>query len=335
MIDKSEAEPEERRLALLVALLRARRTLTRSELWDTLPGAWGRGASGRRKFERDKKALRDHGIDLRFDPGRNGYALDPRAIRLGRLDLPAAEAVLLRQAAALAIEAEGFPYGPEALGAIVRLSAAAGRTSPLADPADDLLVHHPALEAANHPALPRKLGQLLLATRRRLPVTFRYRPEAGGRAGRRTVEPWGLFCQRGRWYLSARCRAAGAERTFRVTRADGLSVKGLPDGPPAFERPADYDPADRANLLAWRFAVHDRIDVVLRVDPELVASLALRLDGREDGPERVIVPTTNQNALLAELRGHLPRVAVVGPPDVAARWREPLRALVERHGAGP
>jgi proteasome accessory factor B len=335
VVDKSLAEPEERQLALLVALLRTRRPLMRSELWRTLPGAWPDTAAGRRKFERDKRALRSLGIEFLYDPRRHSYSLDRRALRLGRLDLPEAEAVLLRQAAALAVEADGFPYGPEALGALVRLSAAGRRTSPLAEPPDDLLVHHPSLEVGRHPDLPNALARLLAAVRRRLVVTFRYRPEGGGAERARRVEPWGLFCKRGRWYLSGRCLDAGAERTFRVTRATSLRVRGLPDAGPAFERPADFDPGVRADRPPWRFAVHAARAVTIQVDRALADALARQLGGEVVQPGRVSVSTTNEPALLEELRRHLPRVAVVAPSDAAERWRRPLRALAGRHGSAP
>ena len=334
--------PEERQLALLVALLRSRRAMTRAELYGALPEGWrGNAASSRRKFERDKRALRDLGVELHFDPARGCYSLDSTALRLGRLDLSPAEGVLLRQAAAAAVEDPAFPYAPEVLGALVRLSAAARTTSPLADPPSDLLVHHPAVELAEHPELAQRLAKLLRAVRRRLPVTFEYRRPWWPAASTRRLEPWGLFCRRGRWSVVGRCVDLAAERTYRLSGIEGLQVVGLPDSGPRFERPPGCDPAAAANRPPWRFDTHQEREVLVAVDAELAEGLARRLGESElrgeaaagpRGPRRLVaVRVTDAPALLRALRAELPRVAVLGPPDLAESWAAPLRRLLLRH----
>src|SRR4051812_29606115 len=70
---------------------------------------------------------------------------------------------------------------------------------------------------------------LFTAVAERRPVTFAYRDEA------RTVDPYRLDFQRGRWYVSGFDHARGEERNFRLDRIDGAIALGAPH---SFERPS-------------------------------------------------------------------------------------------------
>ncbi len=87
---------------------------------------------------------------------------------------------------------------------------------------------------------------------------------AGGACTARHIEPLVLFAERGAWYVAARCRLAGAERTFRIDRirsaretgetfesssADVVPPSAAPSGnlPLArvrFDNPADFSARD-------------------------------------------------------------------------------------------
>ncbi len=325
--------PEERQLALLVLFLRSRGALTRAEIWAAVPGAWdGKEASARRKFERDKRALRELGVTLDFDALRGCYQLDRSRHALLPVQLTAGEGVLLRQAGALVVEDAASPFAPEVLGALTRFMAAAHRTSPLAEPPGDLVLHHPATDA--DPELPVKLSRAVLAARRRLPLRFTYRaPHHRGRTDRE-LHPWGVFAKRGRWFVVGECQHQGAERTFQLAHASGLEVVGLPDARPRFERPRELDLEALADRPPWRYPVHELCAVTLRAEAELADAIARALGGRAEGVE-VIVEASNLPALFERLLDWSPRVSVQGPEEAVRAWREPLRELLVAHGEAP
>jgi proteasome accessory factor B len=80
---------------------------------------------------------------------------------------------------------------------------------------------------------------LTTATRNRQAVTFDYRvPEADG-ATRRRLQPWGVVCWRGRWYVVGFDLDRAAERCFRLSRMVS-AVRS--EGPPgAYELPENLD----------------------------------------------------------------------------------------------
>jgi len=55
-----------------------------------------------------------------------------------------------------------------------------------------------------------------IASREALTIT--YQRDGAAAPGQRTIEPHRLVADRGAWYVSAHCRSAGEERTFRVDR---------------------------------------------------------------------------------------------------------------------
>lgn len=67
---------------------------------------------------------------------------------------------------------------------------------------------------------------LAAAARDHLVARIAYQADGADVAGERDVEPLALFAERGAWYLSAWCRLAGGERTFRVDRVRGALVTG-------------------------------------------------------------------------------------------------------------
>jgi len=96
---------------------------------------------------------------------------------------------------------------------------------------------------------PRWLGELQAALEEGGAVEIDYDSLSHDEVSRRVVEPWRVQAVRGRWYLDAWCRSAGALRRFRVDRV--RVVRRVPVG----ERLGPVDPARRAVLLeeldAW------------------------------------------------------------------------------------
>jgi proteasome accessory factor B len=83
------------------------------------------------------------------------------------------------------------------------------------------------------------LGILLSAIDSGQAVQFSHRPSRSEPYTTRTVEPWGIVTDRGRWYLVGHDRLRDAPRTFRLSRI-GAEVTAI--GPPrAVTKPDDVN----------------------------------------------------------------------------------------------
>ncbi len=332
--------PNARQLALLALLRRRRTPLSFEQLRTELPAAWaGSKAAARRKFERDKKALAELGVVLRYDPRGGGYKVDPRDLELRPVGLTRAEAALARQAAALVAQDPASPFAPEVRGAFVRLWSVDEPTDPESAPEQDLVFHHPTRD--RDPDLPDRLGRLALAAWRRLPVRFHYRRWPTATPLHRELEPWGLYASRGWWYVVGRCPDVDARRTYSASRMSEVRVEGLPDGRPRFERPADFDLREAASRKPWDFDLHEPVEVTITVDSAIAENVARVLEATDDDPDGGVPGRTTLRRrvtwtapLLERLREWLPRVEVLGPADARAEWRRPLDAIAARHGGG-
>jgi proteasome accessory factor B len=83
------------------------------------------------------------------------------------------------------------------------------------------------------------LGILLSAIDSRQAVQFPHRPSRAEPYTTRTVEPWGVVTEKGRWYLVGHDRDRDATRTFRLSR---IGAEVMPIGPAgAVTVPDDVD----------------------------------------------------------------------------------------------
>lgn len=224
---------------LVIALLSTRTFITAERIRETVSG-YSDSASDEafsRMFERDKNELRDLGIPLetgrvsQFDP-TEGYRINREAYALPAVELTADEA------AAVAVATQLWE-SPELItatqGALLKLRAAGTDIE-----ADDV-----AIAITSTGALPSMrgseevLGILLSAIDSGQAVQFPHRPTRSDPYVTRTVEPWGVITNRGRWYLVGHDRDRDDTRTFRLSR---IGAEVTPIGPQgAVKRPQGID----------------------------------------------------------------------------------------------
>ncbi len=230
----------ERLMNLVIALLSTRSFITAERIRETVSG-YADSASDEafsRMFERDKNELRDLGIPLetgrvsQFDP-TEGYRINRDAYALPSVELTADEA------AAVAVATQLWE-SPELItatqGALLKLRAAGVDVdAPHSDVAITSTATLPGLRGSEE-----VLGILLSAIDSRQVVQFPHRSSRSEPYTTRTVEPWGVVTDRGRWYLVGHDRDRNATRTFRLSRI-GAEVTAI--GPPGAVTP----PSD-ANL---------------------------------------------------------------------------------------
>ncbi len=193
-----------------------------------------------RMFERDKNELRDLGIPL--ETGRvsrldstEGYRIKRDAYALPDIALTADEAA----AVAVAVQLWQSPELVTATqGALLKLRAAGIDIEAVETP----------ISIASASALPGIRGSesvlpiLLSAIDSGQAVQFQHRSSRVEPYSVRTVEPWGVVTDHGRWYLVGRDRDRDAVRTFRLSR---IGAEVTPIGPAgAMRNPDDVDLRD-------------------------------------------------------------------------------------------
>ena len=214
---------------LVIALLSTRAFITAERIRETVYGYADSPSDEAfsRMFERDKNELRDLGIPLetgrvsQFDP-TEGYRINREAYALPAVELTADEA------AAVAVATQLWE-SPELItatqGALLKLRAAGVDVdAPDSGVAITSTATLPGLRGSEE-----VLGILLSAIDSGQAVQFSHRPSRSEPYTTRTVEPWGIVTDRGRWYLVGHDRLRDAPRTFRLSRI-GAEVAAI--GPP-------------------------------------------------------------------------------------------------------
>ncbi len=224
---------------LVIALLSTRAFITAERIRETVYGYADSPSDEAfsRMFERDKNELRDLGIPLetgrvsQFDP-TEGYRINREAYALPAVELTADEA------AAVAVATQLWE-SPELItatqGALLKLRAAGVDVdAPDSGVAITSTATLPGLRGSEE-----VLGILLSAIDSGQAVQFSHRPSRSEPYTTRTVEPWGIVTDRGRWYLVGHDRVRDAPRTFRLSRI-GAEVAAI--GPPgAVTKPDDVN----------------------------------------------------------------------------------------------
>jgi proteasome accessory factor B len=219
----------ERLMNLVIALLSTRSFITADRIRETVFGYSDSPSDEAfsRMFERDKNELRDLGIPLEtgrvspFDP-TEGYRINREAYALPAVELTSDEA------AAVAVATQLWE-SPELItatqGALLKLRAAGIEI----DAVDSVFSITSTAALPSMRGSEEVLGILLSAIDSGRAVQFQHRPSRSEPYTTRTVEPWGVVTDRGRWYLVGHDRLRNATRTFRLSRI-GNEVTAI--GPP-------------------------------------------------------------------------------------------------------
>ena len=191
-----------------------------------------------RMFERDKNELRDLGVPL--ETGRVSKFDITEGYRINRDDYELADITLTADEAAAVAVAMQLWQSPELANAtqsaLIKLRAsgaevdlAAGSYVAFAAPAALPGIHESE----------QALGALWAAIEAGQAVQFSHRASRAEPYTTRTVEPWGVITNRGRWYLVSRDRDREAVRIFRLSRI-GPDVEAI-GKPGAVRKPVDTD----------------------------------------------------------------------------------------------
>ncbi|MGE2736898.1 helix-turn-helix transcriptional regulator [Mycolicibacterium vaccae] len=322
----------ERLMNLVIALLSTRTFITADRIRETVYG-YSESASDdafSRMFERDKNELRDLGIPL--ETGRVSMSDPTEGYRINR-EAYALPAVRLTpdEAAAVAV-ATNLWESPELItatqGALLKLRAAGIDI----DAPEDLGVVITSTGAL--PGLRGSedvLGTLLSAIASGHAVQFPHRSSRSEPYVTRTVEPWGVVTDKGRWYLVGHDRDRDAVRTFRLSRI-GAEVTVIGEAG-AVTKPADVDLREIvARVIGeWPDAGDARVwvaaDRALALRRRATASTPRTLGGR-DGDE-LVIEVGMFDRLAREVAGYGADAIALEPEALRADVIARLRAQAE------
>nr|MDT0657580.1 WYL domain-containing protein [Micromonospora sp. DSM 115978] len=316
----------ERLVNLVICLLSTRRYLTAAQIAATVPG-YGHDPDDprdheafQRKFERDKAELRELGVPLEtgtasvFD-SEPGYRIAHREYALPDIPLEPDEAAAVGVAARLWQHAG---LAAAASSGLAKLRAAGIDVDPQATLGmEPVVTVDPAFEP------------LTAAARDRRTATFTYRVPSGDAPTHRRLQPWGVVCWRGRWYVVGHDLDREATRCFRLSRIVGaVKVTGAAG---SFDPPTGVDLI--SHVARWSGPVERTGRATVLVRPGRAAGLRRWAGESAAGPDgdRLTLPYGCPDSLAATLVGYGSDVRVLDPPEVRDAVIQRLKEIAARH----
>lgn len=317
----------ERLLNLLALLLNARRPISLREIrqmseFDAYVTSDPK--SGERAFERDKAALVELGVPLRWvapededdldtTDGLGGYTIDRKRYYLPDLNLSPAEVALLSIAGATAVGVDHFPGRQTVIRALAKIGF------DVAESTSSATLSHAPMQAGTDAALVGKHLEVLhdvVARRRR--VQMKYHGASSGLT-EREVDPYGLYYRQGIWYLVGRCHLRQGERTFHLGRIESVELSHTRQKDAAdFEVPESFDLSAHVKRRPWEFPNEEPCEVVIRLAERLVPALREIFGGRVELERR-----DNQAIVRIQVSHRAALIAAVLPFGAAAEVLEP------------
>ncbi|MGL4307027.1 MAG: helix-turn-helix transcriptional regulator [Mycobacteriaceae bacterium] len=226
----------ERLMNLVICLLSSSQYLTAERIRASVAG-YEDSASDEafsRMFERDKNELRDLGVPLETGKvsrlsSADGYRINRNSYELPDIDLSSDEAACV----AIAVQLWESPeLSAAAQSALLKLRAAGVEL-------DTNIAESVATATPRSRGSEVVLSAILEAINSSKIVQFQHRASQVDPYLKRTVEPWGVVTNRGRWYLVGYDLDRAATRTFRLSRINDEVT--ICDSQTSSQKPPDID----------------------------------------------------------------------------------------------
>jgi proteasome accessory factor B len=316
----------ERLVNLVICLLSTRRFLTAAQIAATVSGYEHDQADPKeheafqRKFERDKAELRDLGVPLETGTS-SAFDAEP-GYRITRRDYALPDIILEPdEAAAVGIAARLWQHAGLAEAAssgLAKLRAAGVEVDQQATLGVEPVVM---VDAA--------FGPLTSASRVQQVVTFDYRVPENDAPTTRRLQPWGVVCWRGRWYVVGHDLDRGAERCFRLSRILG-PVRRI-GTERAFEPHRDVDLI--SYVAHFSGPVEHKLRATLRIKPGRAAGIRRWAESVTPAPDgdRVVLSYSDARGIATWLVRYGADVEVLEPTDVREAVIVLLREIAKVH----
>ena len=291
----------ERLTDLVMVLFRDQRPKSLREIASEVPGYPAHEGEARRQaFERDKRTLRDGGIEVPAvaidGPEQIGYVIRPEDYYLPDLDLTSDEQAALNLAVA------GVHFG---------------------DPSGQMRCG--AWDCRPRPGRARWRSCRRYRRCRRCtpPLHARATVGFGYRGERRQVDPALLHFDGGWWYLVGYDLDRDAPRTFRVDRMEPEVSAGEPG---SAQLPDGFDPHAALPDVPWRIGGGAQVTVEVQVDATMAALVVDEVGEQavlrriDDGSVVLGMEVTNADALRTWLLEFGDRAEVLAPTACTRTW---------------
>ncbi|CAM3153652.1 helix-turn-helix transcriptional regulator [Stackebrandtia soli] len=304
----------ERLVNLVICLLSSRRFLTADKIAATVPGYEHDPSDAKaheafqRKFERDKAELRRLGVPLEtgtdsvFDP-EHGYRIARRDYELPEIELTPDEAAVLGAASRLWQHSKLAGHAGDGLW---KLRAAGVDVRGGDEP-----------EVAPVLTVDEAFAPVMTAVGERREIRFEYLGIADDAGTKRRVQPWGVVCYRGRWYLVGHDLDRNATRCFRLSRVLGhVKTHGKAN---AFTPPADVDLMEHVASFHRATPELPPRRATILVAPGKAAGIRRRAEQigpRRDGGDPIVISFTDPRRFAWTLAKYGSDVTVLDPPEV-------------------
>ncbi len=328
----------ERLIDLIAMLLEAQRPVTLERIRSSIPG-YGQTsiASFKRMFERDKSELREMGIPILVEPLDPleevlGYRIPKEEYYLPEISLTPEEKLALLLVNRLSSE-EVTPLSREAAAALRKLSPDLGDGSRLGQTGSLHWRFAPQREPVEG------LTILLEAAVARRSVCFVYHSLGKGKPRERKLDPYGLYFERGAWYVVGYCHLRKAIRSFRVSRIESeVGLVNPRDGGPDFNRPGDFKLEDYSRILPWEFEEGAQYEARVLFTPRIAWQVerdlggVYRFESTGDGGGILNVTVRNEEAFLDWVLSFAEDAEVLSPRELRDKIKERLLEMLDRLG---
>jgi proteasome accessory factor BC len=240
-----------RQLSLVAFLMAERRPLTARDVKSNVEGYSEMSDEAfARRFYSDRAELLALGVPLQSQrdefTGEELYTLRSEQYFLPQLELENEELAALQTALYL-LEGK-FAYAEPLRLALQNL--ALGRPG-FAEAPSDTALRVEVLDPDYSPEMPGRLAKLEGAISKQRTVKFDYWSISRDDHAERTLNPYALYNDRGKWYVVGRDLDRDALRTFRVSRIEG-DIRFATRRERDFRLPPDFDVADLRGRPDWQ-----------------------------------------------------------------------------------
>lgn len=332
----------ERLINLIAMLLEAKNPVTLERIRTSIPGYQQASMpSFKRMFERDKSDLREMGVPIQVEQldafgEESGYRIPKEEYYLPEIEFTQEEKVALLLVNRLS-SGQVVPLSREAGAALLKLSPDLGDGSRLGHPASiqqwKFSSQSESLEG---------LSRLWDASVKRRTILFAYRSLGEGETVERKLDPYGLYFDRGAWYVVGYCHLRDQIRSFRVSRIESAVEEACRDAEgPDFERPEDFRLRDHSRVLPWEFEDGAEYEASIRFSPKMAWLVerdlgdVYRFEAAKDGGGVLHVKVRNEDAFMSWLLSYAEDAEVISPAVLREKVKNHLVAILERLGGGP
>lgn len=328
----------ERLINLIAMLLEAKHPVTLERIRSSIPGYQQVStASFKRMFERDKSDLREMGIPIQVeqvDPfgEESGYRIPKEEYYLPEIEFTPEEKIALLLVNRLS-SGEVVPLSREAGAALLKLSPDLGDGSRLGQPGSLQLKFYSQSESLED------LSRLWDASVKRGSVLFSYCSLGEGDAAERKLDPYGLYFDRGAWYVVGYCHLRKEIRSFRVSRIESGVQPAHPDREgPDFERPPNFRLREHSRVLPWEFEEGAEYEATVRFSPKMAWLVerdlgdVYRFEPTEDAGGTLYVTVRNEEAFLGWLLSYAEDAEVISPQCLREKVRNHLEEILRKLG---